>query len=456
MPLVSINPANKQKIAEYSELDQAAIESKLQTAHQAFLEWHKTSFAERSKLMQAAATELRTRKSDLAKLAANEMGKTLAAGQAEVEKCALACDFYAENSEKFLSPEKVETDASDSYARFDPIGVVLAVMPWNFPYWQVFRFAAPALMAGNAGVLKHASNVQGCAQAIEEVFKAAGFPDGLFINLPIGSAKVEAVIRSPLIAAVTLTGSEKAGSAVAKVAGQEIKKTVLELGGSDPFIVMDDADIDAAVTAAVTARMQFNSGQSCIAAKRFIIHESVVQVFSDKLVSAVEKLKLGDPLDPQTDMGPLTNEQMQKDIERQVNESVAKGAKILAGGQRGNDDGYYFQPTVLGGVTTDMPAFNEELFGPVFPIIIFNDEAEAVKLANSSIYGLGSTVFGKDTDKIANEIAPQIESGAVFINGPVKSDPRLPFGGVKKSGYGRELSSYGIKEFVNIKTVWAK
>lgn len=456
MPLISINPANKQKIAEFAELDQAEIETKLQAAHQAFLEWRKTSFAERAKLMKAAAAELRARKSDLARLAADEMGKTLAAGEAEVEKCALACDYYSENAEKFLSPEHVDTDASNSYARFDPIGVVLAVMPWNFPYWQVFRFAAPALMAGNAGILKHASNVQGCAQAIEDVFKAAGFPEGLFTNLPIGSAKVEAVIRHPLVSAVTLTGSEKAGSAVAKVAGEEIKKTVLELGGSDPFIVMADADIDAAVAAAVTARMQFNSGQSCIAAKRFIVHESIAADFSSRLVSAVEKLKVGDPLDSQTDMGPLTNEQMQKDIERQVNESVAKGAKVLFGGERGNDDGYYFQPTVLGDVTVDMPAFHEELFGPVFPIIAFRDEAEAVELANSSIYGLGSTVFGKDTDKIAKEIAPQIESGAVFINGPVKSDPRLPFGGVKKSGYGRELSSYGIKEFVNIKTVWAK
>lgn len=456
MPLISIDPANKQKIAEYTELDQSTVEAKLQAAHQAFLEWRKTSFAERSKLMKAAAAELRARKTDLARIATLEMGKTLAAGEAEVEKCALACEYYAENAEKFLSPEHVETDASDSYARFDPIGVVLAVMPWNFPYWQVFRFAAPALMAGNAGVLKHASNVQGCAQAIEEVFSAAGFPEGLFLNLPIGSAKVESVIRNPLVAAVTLTGSEKAGSEVAETAGQEIKKTVLELGGSDPFIVMADADVEAAVSAAVTARMQFNAGQSCIAAKRFIVHQSIVQEFSDKLVSAVEKLNVGDPLDPKTDVGPLTNEQMQKDIERQVNQSVAKGAKILAGGQRGSDEGYYFQPTVLGDVTTDMPAFNEELFGPVLPIITFRDETEAVKLANDSIYGLGSTIFSQDTNKAATEIAPLIESGAVFINGPVKSDPRLPFGGVKKSGYGRELSSYGIKEFVNIKTVWTK
>jgi succinate-semialdehyde dehydrogenase/glutarate-semialdehyde dehydrogenase len=456
MPLVSVNPANKQKIAEFNELTPAEVEAKIEASHQAFLQWRNTSFSERSKLMKAAGSELRRRKTDLARIATDEMGKTLSAAEAEVEKCALACDYYADNAEKFLSPEYAETDASQSYARFDPIGVVLAVMPWNFPYWQVFRFATPALMAGNAGVLKHASNVQGCAQAIEEVFVAAGFPEGLFANLAIGSAKVEPVIRHPLVAAVTLTGSEKAGSSVAEVAGQEIKKTVLELGGSDPFVVLADADVEAAVAAAVTARMQFNAGQSCIAAKRFIVHESIAQEFSDQLATAVEKLKVGDPHDPETSVGPLTNEQMQEDIERQVNESVKQGAKILSGGQRGNDNGYYFQPTVLGNVTRGMPAFDEELFGPVFPIITFSNEARAIELANQSIYGLGSSVFGKDASRIAKEIAPLIESGAVFVNGPVKSDPRLPFGGVKKSGYGRELSSYGIKEFVNIKTVWVK
>lgn len=456
MPLVSVNPANKQKVAEFNELTPAEVEAKIEASHQAFLKWRNTSFGERSKLMKAAGSELRRRKTDLARVATDEMGKTLSAAEAEVEKCALACDYYADNAEKFLSPEHTETDASQSYARFDPIGVVLAVMPWNFPYWQVFRFAAPALMAGNAGVLKHASNVQGCAQAIEEVFVAAGFPEGLFANLAIGSAKVEPVIRHPLVAAVTLTGSEKAGSSVAEVAGQEIKKTVLELGGSDPFVVLADADIEASVAAAVTARMQFNAGQSCIAAKRFIVHESIAQEFSDQLAAAIEKLKMGDPHDPETNVGPLTNEQMQEDIERQVGESVKQGAKILSGGQRGNDNGYYFQPTVLGSVTPGMPAFDEELFGPVFPIITFSNEARAIELANQSIYGLGSTVFGKDAPRIAKEIAPLIESGAVFVNGPVKSDPRLPFGGVKKSGYGRELSSYGIKEFVNIKTVWVK
>lgn len=456
MALRSINPKNKQVIKEYTELSEQEINKKLDKAEKAFAELRTSSFAERKQWMNEAAGILRARKEEFARIITDEVGKTLSASEAEIEKCAATCDFYAENAEKFLSPEDIPTDASQSYARFDPIGIVLAVMPWNFPFWQVFRFAAPALMAGNAGVLKHASNVQMSAVAIEEIFESSGFPDAVFQNLAIGSAKVENIIKDPRIKAVTLTGSEKAGSAVAKTAGSEIKKTVLELGGSDPFIVLADADIDAAVQAAVIARFQYNAGQSCIAAKRFIVESPVIDEFTIKLKAAVEKLVLGDPYDAKTDIGPLVNEQMVNDIERQLEGSVSMGAEIICGGKKGNPEGYYLEPTVITRLTLDMPVCNEETFGPVFAIIEAKDADEAVKIANGSQYGLGANLFTKDIKKAQDEIAPKIESGAVFINGPIKSDPRLPFGGVKKSGYGRELSHYGIKEFVNVKTVWVK
>lgn len=456
MALQSINPKNKQVIKTFDELGENEINEKLDRADKAFTELRDSSFAQRKKWMGEVAQILRDRKNELARIITDEVGKTLSASEAEIEKCAATCDFYAENAEKFLSPEEIPTDASSSYARFDPIGIVLAVMPWNFPFWQVFRFAAPAIMAGNAGVLKHASNVQMSGFAIEEIFESSGFPDAVFQNLAIGSAKVENVIRDPRIKAVTLTGSEKAGSAVAKTAGEEIKKTVLELGGSDPFIVLADADIDAAVQAAITARFQYNGGQSCIAAKRFIIESPAVEEFTSKLKTAVDKLILGDPYDPKTDVGPLVNEQMVSDIEKQLDSSVSMGAKIISGGKKGNPEGYYLQPTIITGLTLDMPVCNEETFGPVFAIIEAKNSDEAAEIANGSQYGLGATIFSKEVKKARDEIAPKIESGAVFINGPVKSDPRLPFGGVKKSGYGRELSHYGIKEFVNIKTIWVK
>lgn len=456
MAIQSINPKNKQIIKDFVELSSEQIQSKIEQAQTTFLNWRETDFSERTKLMKNAAQVLRDRKSELAKIITDEVGKTLAAAEAEVEKCAATCDYYADNAEEFLKPEIIQTDASKSYARFDPIGIVLAVMPWNFPFWQVFRFAAPALMAGNVGLLKHASNVQMSAEAIEDVFKQAGFPDGAFVNLTIGSAKVEAVIRDPRVKAVTLTGSEKAGEAVASTAGSEIKKTVMELGGSDPFIVLADADLDSAVDAAVTARLQYNAGQSCIAAKRFIVEEKVFDEFTTKIKSAVEKLKIGDPYDPQTNVGPLTNQQMVDDVDRQVNESVAMGAKLICGGKPENSEGYFYNPAVVSNVTFDMPVFNQETFGPVIAIVSVKDSNEAIDVANKSIYGLGANLFTSNLEKAEKEIAPMIESGAVFINGPVKSDPRLPFGGIKKSGYGRELSHYGIKEFVNIKTVWLK
>lgn len=455
MALKSINPSNLQTISETPELTSEQIEQKLAKAQSAFESWRETSFAQRTNLMKNVAVELRENKSKYAKIITDEVGKTIFASTAEVEKCASACDYYADNAERFLSPEYIETDASQSYAQTDPIGVVLAVMPWNFPFWQVFRFASPALMAGNVGVLKHASNVQLSAQAIEDVFTNAGFPKGAFSNLAIGSAKVEAVIRDPRVKAVTLTGSEYAGSQVAKTAGEEIKKTVLELGGSDPFIVFGDADIQTAAVSAVSARLQFNAGQSCISAKRFIVHSSVAKEFTNKLKAEVEKLIIGDPNDPATQVGPLANEQMVVDIEKQVNKSVAKGAKVIVGGKRGDPKGYYYLPTVLTDVSPGMPVYDEEVFGPAMPIIIFESDDEAIEIANSSPYGLGATIFSADTEK-AKKLATRIDSGAVFINHQVKSDPRLPFGGVKKSGYGRELSHQGIKEFVNVKTVWVK
>ncbi len=455
MPLISINPATKAEISRKDELSQSQIEQKLSQAQATFESWRETSFDERAKLMKKVAQELRSNKSKYAQIMTDEMGKLVSAGEAEIEKSALACDYYAENAEGFLKPEVIKTDASESFVQHDPIGIVLAVMPWNFPFWQVFRFAAPALMAGNVGLLKHASNVQLCAQAIEDVFTKAGLPKGAFTNLAIGSSKVEPVIRDSRVKAITLTGSEYAGSQVAKTAGEEIKKTVLELGGSDPFIVMPDADLTLAAQSAVSGRLQFNAGQSCISAKRFIVTEDVASKFTDELVAVVGKLKMGDPNDPSTDIGPLANQQMLDDIDRQVKESVAMGAKIAIGGKIDNDQGYYYPPTVLTGVTPEMPVFKEEVFGPGIPVIVAKNQAEAIKLANSHEYGLGSTIFSQNIEN-AKKIASKIESGAVFINNQVKSDPRLPFGGVKKSGYGRELSHHGIKEFVNIKTVWIK
>lgn len=455
MALRSINPATEEVIQEFTELSGGQIEDKLTAAQAAFEKWRGVSFEERAKLMRRAAEVLRARKSEFAKVMTSEMGKTLGAAEAEVEKCAATCDYYADNAAKFLAPEPIKTDAHESYARFDPIGVVLAVMPWNFPFWQVFRFAAPALMAGNVGLLKHASNVQLSGQAIEQVFREAGFPEGAFANLEIGSAKVDAIIRDRRVKAVTLTGSEYAGSQVAKTAGEMIKKTVLELGGSDPFIVLADADLDQAAKTAVATRLQFNAGQSCISAKRFIVEAPVADEFTAKLQAALEQEVVGDPTEPETTVGPLVNEQAVKDIDKQVQDSVAKGAKLVCGGTQPAGKGYYYLPALLTGIKKDMPVWAEEVFGPVLPVVVAKDSDQAVRMANDSPYGLASTIFSGD-QAAAQELAKRIESGAVFINGQVKSDPRLPFGGIKQSGYGRELSHYGIKEFVNVKTVWVK
>ena len=454
MSIESVNPATGERIKVYEEMAPQQAAAAVTDAHEAWKTWRRTSFAERGRLMKKAAAILRERKSEFAMLMATEMGKPLKQGVAEAEKCAWACEYYADNAEAYLAPEFGKTDASKSYVAFDPIGVVLAVMPWNFPFWQVFRFAAPALMAGNAGVLKHASNVPGCAVAIEEIFARAGFPPNVFRTLLIGSRQVKAVIEHPFVRAVTLTGSTPAGKAVAAQAGAVVKKTVLELGGSDPYIVLEDADLDHAVNTCVTSRL-INSGQSCVNAKRFIILEPLLTAFTERLVAAMRTKKMGDPLAEGTDIGPQARTDLRDDLHRQVVDSVTRGAKLLLGGEVPAGNGSYYPPTVLADVKKGMPAYDEELFGPVASIIKARDEADAVRIANDSIFGLGAAVFTRDIAR-GERIARELEAGCTFINTLVASDPRLPFGGIKEAGYGRELGSYGIKEFVNIKTVYVK
>ena len=454
MPLDAVNPATGDTIKSYDEMTPQQTAAAIEEAYTAWKSWRKTSFSERAVPMKKAAAILRERKDAFAKLMALEMGKPFKQGVAEAEKCALGCDYYAEHAEAHLASEAVKTDASKSYVAFEPVGVVLAVMPWNFPFWQVFRFAAPALMAGNAGVLKHASNVPGCAIAIENVFLEARFPRGLFRTLLIGSAQVKAVIEHPRVSAVTLTGSTPAGKAVASQAGAALKKTVLELGGSDPYIVLEDADLDHAVNTCATSRL-INSGQSCVNAKRFIVVEPLVAQFTEKLVAAMKSRRMGDPLAEGVDVGPQARPDLRDELHKQVTDSVAKGARLLLGGEIPPGKGSFYPPTVLADVAPGMPAYNEELFGPVASIFSARDEADAVRIANDSIFGLGAAVFTADTAR-AERIARELDAGCTFVNTLVASDPRLPFGGIKESGYGRELGTYGIREFVNIKTVYIK
>ncbi len=455
MSIVAVNPSTGEVIKEYDEMTPAQVNEALEQANRMYQDWRRTSFAERARLMRKTAQVLRDRKEEFAVLMANEMGKPITQGRGEIEKCAWVCDYYADNAEAFLQPEIIETDASKSFVAFQPLGTVLAVMPWNFPFWQVFRFAAPALMAGNVGVLKHASNVPGCALAIEDVFRQAGFPEHVFTTLLIGSKQVNAVIEHPHVKAVTLTGSTPAGKAVAAKAGQVLKKTVLELGGSDPYVILEDANIEEAVTTCVTSRL-INSGQSCIAAKRFVVVESVLEKFETLYVEQMRQRKMGDPLDEATEVGPQARHDLRDELHQQVMASVEKGAKVLLGGEVPDGPGAFYPPTVLTNVTKGMPAYEEELFGPVASIIAAKDEADAIRIANDTVFGLGAAVFTRDVARGERIATYELEAGSCFVNAFVKSDPRLPFGGIKESGYGRELSHFGIKEFVNIKTVWVK
>lgn len=447
----SINPATGDRIKVYEEWTDPEIEAALELAHSAWLEWRKTSFGHRADLMRRAGRTLRERLDEYARIASLEMGKPITGAKAEVEKCAAACDYYADTAASHLAVEEVKTGAARSYVRYDPLGVVLAVMPWNYPYWQVFRFVVPALMAGNGGVLKHASNVTGCALAIEDVFRRAGFPESVFRTLIIGSSRVARVIDDDRIAAVTLTGSERAGIAVGAQAGRSLKPSVLELGGSDPFIVLADADVEEAARVGAAART-VNSGQSCIAAKRFIVVEEVADAFTSAFKREMAALVMGDPLDAETVIGPQARGDLRDELHEQVEKSIAAGARCVLGGKIPKSKGYFYPPTVLTDVGAGMPAYDEELFGPVAGVIRVKDTDEAVRTANDSRFGLGSSLWTRDLEN-AESIAAQIEAGSVFVNSMVKSDPRLPFGGIKKSGYGRELSRQGIQAFVNTKTV---
>jgi succinate-semialdehyde dehydrogenase / glutarate-semialdehyde dehydrogenase len=452
MAIASINPATGEKLKEFTAFDDKEIEKRLKRAEQAFAHHRREPFAKRARLMVAVASLLEQEKEKLARIITLEMGKLLRAAMEEVEKCARGCQFYAENAERFLEDKPAQTDAARSYVAYQPMGPVLAIMPWNFPFWQVFRFAAPALMAGNVGLLKHAANVPQCALAMEEIFCRAGFDEGVFQTLLIEANQTEKVIVDPRVKAVTLTGSDRAGSAVASIAAREIKKSVLELGGSDAFIVMPSADFEGAVSTGVKARM-INTGQSCIAAKRFFIADQVYDKFVKEFVERIRALKVGDPLDETTDIGPLATESILNGVHEQVQKSIAAGAKLLTGGNRIHGPGFFYEPTVLVDVAKESPAFREEVFGPVASIFRVRDTAEAIEMANDNVYGLGASVW--TTDKKEQELfVSELETGMVFVNGMVASDPRLPFGGIKRSGFGRELGAVGIREFTNTKTVW--
>ncbi len=450
--ITSINPANEEILGRFDAFTQEQVDRAVDEAQDAFRAWRERSLADRSGPMRRLAALLRERSDRYARLITLEMGKPITEAKAEIEKCAWGCEFYADNAARYLSDETIETTAQRSLVAFEPLGIVLAVMPWNFPFWQVVRFGAPALMAGNAALLKHASNVPQCALAIEEAVRDAGFPEGLLRTLLLAGAQVEPLIADDRIRAVTLTGSSATGSRIAELAGKALKKTVLELGGSDPYIVLADADLEAAATVGARARNQ-NAGQSCIAAKRFIAVESVAEDFERRFAAAVEALVVGDPLDAKTQIGPLARADLRDALERQVSESVRMGARVVTGGQRVPGKGYFYQPTVLADVTEDMPVFKEETFGPVAAVLRVRDADDAVRAANDSAYGLGASLWTRDVE-LGESLARKIESGSVFVNGMVASDPRLPFGGIKRSGYGRELSSFGIREFVNIQTVW--
>ena len=452
MPIATINPATGETVRTFEPLTESELEARLAAAAEAYRRHRRVPLAERARLMVRAAEILETEKDRFGRLMVGEMGKPIKAAVDEAAKSAWGCRYYAEHAERFLADDMVETSAARSWVRYQPIGPVLAVMPWNFPFWQVFRFAAPALMAGNVGLLKHASNVPQCALAIEEIFRRAGFADGVFQALLIETDQVKRVIDDPRVAAVTLTGSTGAGGQVAGAAGNAIKKSVLELGGSDPFIVLPSADLDAAVKTAVKARV-INNGQSCIAAKRFIVHEAIADEFERRYVAGMEALVVGDPLDPATDVGPLATEAQVETIAAQVSQTLAAGGRLLTGGRRLDRQGWYYAPTALAGITPDSPAYHDEVFGPVAMLFRVAGLDDAIRLANDSPFGLGASAWTRDARE-RERLVDELEAGMVFINAMVASDPRLPFGGVKQSGYGRELGPFGLREFVNIKAVW--
>ena len=453
MTFIATNPATGTEVRRAATIDNAAIRKAVRTADRAYRAWRATPIAARAERLRTVARALRDDAMDHARLMAEEMGKPVTAGRSEAEKCAWVCEYYAEHAEAFLADAPVTTDASRSFVTYRPLGPVFAVMPWNFPYWQVFRFAAPALAAGNVALLKHAPNVPGCAARIERLFADAGCPSGVFQNLYITEKQAAAVIRNPLVRGVTLTGGVRAGQAVAKQAGARVKKTVLELGGSDPYVVLEDADVAAAAEACVTSRL-LNSGQSCIAAKRFVVVEQVREEFERAVVERMRAVTMGDPMAPDTQVGPQAREDLRTELHRQVTGSVAAGARCLLGGEVPRGPGWFYPPTVLTDVTKGMPAFDEEVFGPVAAIVPVRNRRQALRAANDSPYGLGAAVFTRDIaegERIARE---ELEAGSCFVNAFVRSDPRLPFGGIKDSGYGRELGRAGIREFVNVKTVW--
>ena len=454
MAFQSINPATNEVLASFDTWGADTLQQVLQSVTDSNDEWQSTPLSKRCDLMHKAAQQLRDRKQHLAELITLEMGKLIGDAQAEVEKCALACDFYADHGPEFLQDEMIESDAGKSYVAYQPIGTVLAVMPWNFPLWQVFRFAAPALVAGNTGVLKHASNVPQCALAIEQVFREAGFPEHVFRTLMISASQVQSVIEHPGIKAVTLTGSEPAGRQVAAHAGANLKKSVLELGGSDPFVVLEDADLEVTINGAVTSRF-LNSGQSCIAAKRFIVVDTIADEFLQGFKTAVEALRAGDPMDPKTKLAPMARVDLRDELHQQVIDSIAAGATAVTGCQPVDEPGAYYQASILANIKPGMRAYDEEFFGPVALVFNARDEADALRIANDSRFGLGGSVWCKNSAR-GEAFARQVQSGSVFVNGFVKSDPRLPFGGIKASGYGRELSHHGMHEFLNAKTIWIR
>lgn len=445
----SINPYNQETVYETAEFDSKEVENAINKADEQYKIWKEVLFSDRAVLMKAAGQELRENAQEYAQIITQEMGKPITQSLAEVKKCAALCDYYAENAPKQLANKIIETEAYKSYVSYEPTGIVLAIMPWNYPFWQVMRFAVPALMAGNVAILKHASNVMKSAMSIEKIFEKAGFPVGCFTNLPIGSKRVEEIIRNPKVKAVTLTGSEAAGRSVAAIAGSEIKKTVLELGGSNALVVFADCNLEKTVKTCVEARFQ-NAGQSCIAGKRLLVESSIASEFTKAFLEAVRGLHPGDPMSEETTIGTMARIDLAEELEKQLQDSLDKGAEVLLGGKRNKA---YFEPTVIGNVTADMSIFKEEVFGPVIGITTFKEEEEAVALSNSSSFGLGVTIFTEDFDK-ASRLIPKFDEGAVFVNELVKSDQRLPFGGTKNSGYGRELSQDGIQEFVNKKTVY--